>query len=44
MSHNESNTYYAHDKKVKFIDLGLVDYKEAWITRKSFFREVINKK
>ena len=33
-----------HDKQVKFIDLGLIDYKEAWDYQEKLFREVINKK
>jgi lipoyl(octanoyl) transferase len=31
-------------KSVKFIDLGLVDYKEAWDYQEKLFREVIDKK
>ncbi len=31
-------------KKVKFIDLGLIDYKEAWDYQEKLFREVIDKK
>jgi lipoyl(octanoyl) transferase len=44
MSHNEATHITLHDKKVKFIDLGLVDYKEAWDYQEKLFREVINKK
>ena len=32
------------NRKVKFIDLGLIDYKEAWDYQEKLFREVINKK
>ena len=38
----EHNTL--QNKKVKFIDLGLIDYKEAWDYQEKLFREVINKK
>jgi len=30
--------------QIKFIDLGLIDYKEAWDYQEKLFREVINKK
>jgi len=32
------------NRKVKFIDLGLIDYKEAWDYQEKLFREVIDKK
>jgi len=32
------------NRKVKFIDLGLIDYKEAWEYQEKLFREVIDKK
>ena len=31
-------------KKVTFIDLGLIDYKEAWDYQEKLFKEVVNKK
>jgi lipoyl(octanoyl) transferase len=33
-----------HNHQIKFIDLGLIDYKEAWDYQEKLFREVINKK
>jgi lipoyl(octanoyl) transferase len=32
------------NRKVKFIDLGLIDYKEAWDYQEKLFKEVIDKK
>ncbi len=32
------------NRRVKFIDLGLIDYKEAWDYQEKLFREVIDKK
>lgn len=34
----------SNNHQIKFIDLGLIDYKEAWDYQEKLFREVINKK
>jgi lipoyl(octanoyl) transferase len=44
MSNYEAEHTTLQTKKVKFIDLGLIDYKEAWDYQEKLFREVINKK
>ncbi|HTA27284.1 MAG TPA: lipoyl(octanoyl) transferase LipB [Bacteroidia bacterium] len=44
MSRSEADYMTLQTKKVKFIDLGLIDYKEAWDYQEKLFREVINKK
>jgi lipoyl(octanoyl) transferase len=49
-SHNSLETKLGNfsmnfdNHQIKFIDLGLIDYKEAWDYQEKLFREVINKK
>ena len=42
-SHNLQKTEFGNHQ-IKFIDLGLIDYKEAWDYQEKLFREVIDKK
>jgi lipoyl(octanoyl) transferase len=44
MSRYETEHITLQTKKVQFIDLGLIDYKEAWDYQEKLFREIINKK